>query len=41
MTYYRIRQQLAKLALQLEDFVNIPKYALPFIQSGRLVKVNK
>jgi len=39
MTYYRIRQQLSKLALQLEEFVHKPKYCLPFLQPGRLVKV--
>ncbi|XP_076812190.1 exosome RNA helicase MTR4-like [Clavelina lepadiformis] len=39
MTYYRIRQQLDKLAKQLEDFVHMPKYCLSFLQPGRLVKV--
>uniref|UniRef100_H2ZE12 RNA helicase n=1 Tax=Ciona savignyi TaxID=51511 RepID=H2ZE12_CIOSA len=39
MTYYRIRQQLNKLATQLEDFVHLPKFCLPFLQPGRLVKV--
>lgn len=39
MTYYRIRQQLKKLELQLEEFVHMPKYCLPFLQPGRLVRV--
>ena len=39
MTYYRIRQQLEKLTKQLEDFVHVPKYCLPFMQPGRVVKV--
>nr|XP_002131169.1 exosome RNA helicase MTR4 [Ciona intestinalis] len=39
MTYYRIRQQLNKLASQLEEFVHLPKFCLPFLQPGRLVKV--
>ena len=39
MTYYRIRQQLEKLAKQLENFIHLPKYCLPYMQPGRLVKV--
>lgn len=39
MNYYKIRQQLSKLAGQLEEFVHLPKYCLPFLQPGRLVKV--
>nr|CAB3266089.1 superkiller viralicidic activity 2-like 2 [Phallusia mammillata] len=39
MTYYRIRQQLNKLGMQLEEFIHMPKYCLPFLQPGRLVKV--
>ncbi|XP_076140739.1 exosome RNA helicase MTR4 [Alosa pseudoharengus] len=39
VTYYKIRQQLAKLAKEIEEFVRKPKYCLPFLQPGRLVKV--
>lgn len=39
VTYYKIRQQLAKLAKDIEEFVHKPKYCLPFLQPGRLVKV--
>ncbi|XP_062334060.1 exosome RNA helicase MTR4 [Osmerus eperlanus] len=41
VTYYKIRQQLAKLAKEIEEFVHKPKYCLPFLQPGRLVKVKK
>ncbi|XP_076875880.1 exosome RNA helicase MTR4 isoform X2 [Brachyhypopomus gauderio] len=41
VTYYKIRQQLAKLAKEIEDYVHKPKYCLPFLQPGRLVKVKK
>lgn len=37
--YYRIRQQLAKLAKDIEEYIHKPKYCLPFLQPGRLVKV--
>lgn len=39
VTYYKIRQQLAKLAKEIEDYIHKPKYCLPFLQPGRLVKV--
>lgn len=39
VTYYKIRQQLAKLAKEIEKYVHKPKYCLPFLQPGRLVKV--
>uniref|UniRef100_A0A8C7SKL8 RNA helicase n=1 Tax=Oncorhynchus mykiss TaxID=8022 RepID=A0A8C7SKL8_ONCMY len=39
VTYYKIRQQLAKLSKEIEDFIHKPKYCLPFLQPGRLVKV--
>ena len=39
MTYYRIRLQLEKLSKQLEEFIHMPKYCLPFMQPGRVVKV--
>uniref|UniRef100_A0A8D2H309 Exosome RNA helicase MTR4 n=1 Tax=Urocitellus parryii TaxID=9999 RepID=A0A8D2H309_UROPR len=37
--YYKIRQQLAKLGKEIEDYIHKPKYCLPFLQPGRLVKV--
>ncbi|XP_063818264.1 exosome RNA helicase MTR4 [Pseudophryne corroboree] len=39
VTYYKIRQQLAKLGKEIEDYIHKPKYCLPFLQPGRLVKV--
>uniref|UniRef100_A0A4W3K7U3 RNA helicase n=1 Tax=Callorhinchus milii TaxID=7868 RepID=A0A4W3K7U3_CALMI len=39
VTYYKIRQQLAKLGKEIEEYVRKPKYCLPFLQPGRLVKV--
>ncbi|XP_063066221.1 exosome RNA helicase MTR4 isoform X2 [Engraulis encrasicolus] len=39
VTYYKIRQQLAKLAKEIQEFIRKPKYCLPFLQPGRLVKV--
>ncbi|XP_071658144.1 exosome RNA helicase MTR4 isoform X2 [Patagioenas fasciata] len=38
--YYKIRQQLAKLGKEIEEYVHKPKYCLPFLQPGRLVKPN-
>ncbi|KAK7896501.1 hypothetical protein WMY93_021826 [Mugilogobius chulae] len=39
VTYYKIRQQLAKLGKEIQEFIHKPKYCLPFLQPGRLVKV--
>ncbi|KAJ4920597.1 hypothetical protein JOQ06_024592 [Pogonophryne albipinna] len=39
VTYFKIRQQLAKLAKEIQEFTHKPKYCLPFLQPGRLVKV--
>lgn len=39
VTYFKIRQQLAKLAKEIQEFIHRPKYCLPFLQPGRLVKV--
>ncbi|XP_061603871.1 exosome RNA helicase MTR4 [Phyllopteryx taeniolatus] len=39
VTYYRYRQQLAKLGEDIQHFIHKPKYCLPFLQPGRLVKV--
>ncbi|MGH0167024.1 UNVERIFIED_CONTAM: hypothetical protein FKN15_051864 [Acipenser sinensis] len=38
VTYYKIRQQLAKLGKEIEEYVHKPKYCLPFLQPGRLAK---
>uniref|UniRef100_A0A3Q3II83 Superkiller viralicidic activity 2-like 2 n=1 Tax=Monopterus albus TaxID=43700 RepID=A0A3Q3II83_MONAL len=38
-TYFKIRQQLAKLGKEIQEFIQKPKYCLPFLQPGRLVKV--
>uniref|UniRef100_A0A8I5NA66 Exosome RNA helicase MTR4 n=1 Tax=Papio anubis TaxID=9555 RepID=A0A8I5NA66_PAPAN len=38
--YYKIRQQLAKLGKEIEEYIHKPKYCLPFLQPGRLVKPN-
>lgn len=37
--YYRIRQQLAKLDSQMQQYITKPKYIVPFLQPGRLVKI--
>ncbi|XP_037608025.1 exosome RNA helicase MTR4 [Sebastes umbrosus] len=39
LTYYKIRQQMAKLGKDIQEFIHKPKYCLPFLQPGRLVKV--
>lgn len=39
VTYFKIRQQLAKLSKEIQEFIHRPKYCLPFLQPGRLVKV--
>lgn len=39
VVYYKIRQQLARLGKEIEDYIHKPKYCLPFLQPGRLVKV--
>ncbi|KAI7793403.1 superkiller viralicidic activity 2-like 2, partial [Triplophysa rosa] len=41
VTYYKIRQQLFKLGKEIEDFIHKPRYCLPFLQPGRLVRVKK
>lgn len=38
--YYKIRQQLEKLAKELQAIFIKPRYCLPFMQPGRLVKVH-
>lgn len=37
--YYECRQQLDQMAADFRAVVTHPAYALPFLQSGRLVKV--
>lgn len=37
--YYDLRQQLDAYAQDVRDVVNHPNYCLPFLQSGRLVRV--
>ncbi|XP_035698765.1 exosome RNA helicase MTR4-like [Branchiostoma floridae] len=37
--YYKLRQQLDKHGQEIEAFIQKPKYCLPFLQPGRLVKV--
>ncbi len=37
--YYRIRQQLKKLGKELQLYIVQPIYCVPFLQSGRLVRV--
>uniref|UniRef100_A0A671PV10 Exosome RNA helicase MTR4 n=1 Tax=Sinocyclocheilus anshuiensis TaxID=1608454 RepID=A0A671PV10_9TELE len=41
VTYYKIRQQLAKLGKEIEEFIHKPRYCLPFLHPGRLVRVKK
>ena len=40
-SYYKIRQQLDNLSKELLSFIQKPQYLLPFLQPGRLVKVNQ
>jgi ATP-dependent RNA helicase DOB1 len=37
--YYMVQQQLTDLSAQLQRTINDPKYCVPFLQAGRLVKV--
>ena len=39
-SYYKIRQQLDHLAQELQSFIHKPQYILPYLQPGRLVRVN-
>ena len=38
-TYYNIRQSLADLETKFHSFISMPKYIIPFLSPGRLVKV--
>ena len=37
--YYRIRQQLQKLEKEMQAYITKPIYCVPFLQPGRLVRV--
>lgn len=37
--YYEYRQQLDQMAADFRDVITHPTYSIPFLQSGRLVKV--
>lgn len=37
--YYEFRQQLEQMSADFRDVITHPNYSLPFLQSGRLVKV--
>ncbi len=37
--YYRIRQQIDKLAREMQTYIVKPGFCVPFLQSGRLVRV--
>jgi ATP-dependent RNA helicase DOB1 len=37
--YYELRQQLDQMAADFREVITHPTYSLPFLQSGRLVKV--
>ena len=37
--YYRIRQQLQKLEKEMQTYITKPIYCVPFLQPGRLVRV--
>lgn len=40
-TYYHIRDQLDTLAKEFRAFITTPTYLVPFLQPGRMVKVQK
>uniref|UniRef100_A0A1Z5KUJ9 Superkiller viralicidic activity 2-like 2 n=1 Tax=Ornithodoros moubata TaxID=6938 RepID=A0A1Z5KUJ9_ORNMO len=39
-SYYKIRQQLASLTKELQGFLSKPQYCVPFLQPGRMVKID-
>lgn len=39
-SYHDIREQLEHLSTEFRCFLTKPEYLLPFLQPGRLVKVN-
>ena len=38
-SYYRIRQQLTNLGSELMQYMQKPQYLIPFLQPGRVIKV--
>lgn len=40
-TYYNIRDQLDNLGKQFRSFITTPTYLVPFLQPGRMIKVQK
>ncbi|KAI9321903.1 rRNA-processing arch domain-containing protein [Dichotomocladium elegans] len=38
-SYYELRKQIAAYAEEMREIINLPKYSLPFMQPGRLVRV--
>ena len=38
-SYYKLRQQLERLGREMQTFIVSPKYCVPFLQPGRMVKV--
>lgn len=38
--YYKIRQQLASLSKELQLFISKPVHCIPFLQPGRMIRVN-
>lgn len=40
VSYFRIREQLEQLGKQFQSYLTKPNYLLPFLQPGRLVRVN-
>lgn len=40
-TYYHIREQLDSLGKQFRNFITKPTYLVPFLQPGRMVKIQK
>jgi ATP-dependent RNA helicase DOB1 len=37
--YYQLRQQIENMRQQLSAFITSPKYILPFLNPGRLIRV--
>lgn len=40
-SYYHVRDQLDKLGKQFQEFITRPQYLVPFLQPGRMVKVQR
>ena len=39
-SYYKLRQQLERFGREMQAFIVAPKYCIPFLQPGRMVKVS-